>query len=370
MAIPIRLFALIVTVIAAVILAYLPVEASGGGAVFVQTNDPAGNAIAAFQRNADGTLSYVASHPTGGRGGRETGSMSDPLASQGSLVQIPNAGLLLAVNAGSDTISVFAADGARLSLKQQLPSDGPFPTSLAVHGNLVYVLDAGGAGFVSGYRVTGGSLEPISGSTRTLGLANAPVPFFLTSPAQVGFTPDGAHLVVTTKTNGTVDVFSVGNSGQLSAAPVKNLEAPVPFAFVFDGNSRMVLSFAGNSSLQIFTVNADGTITAASTPASDGQAALCWITGARGFDYTSNTGSNDVSQFRVAGHTVEVVDAAAASSIPGAIDSDELGGASLYVQGGLDGSIHVFTIGPSGSLTPTQTVIVPDGANQEGISAA
>ena len=365
----IRLLALIVMVIAAVAVADVPVDASGAGAVFVQTNDPGGNAIAVFHRNADGTLTYVASHATGGSGGRETGSMSDPLASQGSLVQIPNAGLLVNVNAGSDTISVFAIDGDHLSLKQQLPSNGPFPTSLAVHANLVYVLDAGGAGSVSGYRITGGALEPIPGSTRSLGLANAPVPFFLSSPAEVGFTPDGAHLIVTTKTNGTVDVFSVGAGGQLSASPVKNPAGPVPFAFVFDGNSRMVLSFAGNSSLQVFTVDADGTITAAGAPTTDGQGALCWITGVRGYQYTSNTASNDVSQFRVVGSDVALTNATAATNIPGAIDSDEPGGSTLYVQGGLDGSIHVFSFGTGGSLSSKQVVTVPDGVNQEGISA-
>lgn len=366
----IRLFGLIVAAIAAVVVGYAPAEASGGGVVFVQTNDPAGNAIAVFHRNPDGTLSYVASHSTGGRGGRETGSMSDPLASQGSLLQVPNAGLLLNVNAGSDTISVFGAHGDDLSLKQQLPSNGPFPTSLAVHGNLVYVLDAGGAGFVTGYRITGGVLEPIPDSTRTLGLSNAPVPFFLSSPAEVGFTPDGSHLIVTTKTNGTVDVFSVVDGGQLSAVPVKNAAAPVPFAFVFDGNSRMVLSFAGSSSLEIFTVNPNGTITPAGTPTSDGQAALCWITSARGYAYASNTASDDVSEFRVADRMVKLENATAGADIPGAIDSDEQGGTALYVQGGLDGSIHVFAIGAGGSLTPTQTVMVPGGADQEGITAA
>lgn len=370
---PIRTFGLVFAAGAAALIASAPAQAAaadGGQAVFVQTNDPAANAIAAFHRNGDGTLTFAASYPTGGRGSRQTSSMSDPLASQGSLVRLPQAGLLLAVNAGSSTISVFHVDGDRLALAQVLPSGGPFPTSFAVHGNLVYVLDAGGSGFVSGYRVTGGSLQPIAGSTRTLGLANSTPPFFLSSPAEVGFSPGGGQLIVTTKTNGTVDVFSVGDGGRLSATPVKNAAAGVPFAFVFDGQGRLILNFAGSSSLEIFRLNADGTITPVSTPAGDGQAALCWITGARGFDYTSNTGSNDVSQFRVVGDTVSVVNPVAASNIPGAIDSDEVGGSFLYVLGGLDRSIHVFAIGPGGTLSGLQVVAVPGGASQEGISAS
>ncbi len=373
---PARLFGLMVAVVAAALTAVIPAQAAsgdegaGGSAVFVQTNNPAANAIAAYHRNDDGTLTYAGSYATGGKGGRQAGSASDPIASQGSLVSVRGAHLLLAVNAGSATISVFHVDGDRLTLLQVLPSGGPFPTSFAVQGRLVYVLDAGGDGYVSGYRIEGGRLEAIPGSTRALGLANAPVPFFLSSPAQVGFTPDGEHLIVTTKTHNTVDVFSVGPDGRPSAAPVVNAAAPVPFAFVFDGEDRMVLNFAGSSSLAIYKVNENGTISAAGAPTGDGQAALCWITAARGYEYTSNTGSSDVSQFRVTGDTVSLVNAVAASSIPGAIDSAQAVGRFLYVQGGLDSSVHAFRIGDGGALSAVQVAGVPDGGSQEGIAVA
>ncbi|HVH64296.1 MAG TPA: hypothetical protein VNA65_11925, partial [Candidatus Dormibacteraeota bacterium] len=274
------------------------------------------------------------------------------------------------VNAGSDTISVFHVDGDNLRLAQVLPSGGPFPTSFAAHGNTAYVLDAGGDGFVSGYRIAEGGLEPIPGSTRALGLANSNPPFFVKSPAEVGYTPDGKQLIVTTKLHSTVDVFSVEPGGRLSVAPTKNPAAGVPFAFGFEGN-LLVLNFAGNSSLQTFTVNADNTITPVSQPVSDGQAALCWITRARGFEYASNTGSNNVSQFRVDGDgAVSLVNSNAASNIGGAIDSAAAGGRYLYVQSGLEGTIHVFSIGSDGSLTQIQVAPVPDGAAQEGIAVA
>jgi 6-phosphogluconolactonase (cycloisomerase 2 family) len=370
---PIRWFGLLMAVAAGALTAVSPAACAGdeAGDVFVQTNAPEGNAIVAYHRNGDGTLSWLATYPTGGLGGRQAGAGSDPLASQGSLVRVPDSDLLLAANAGSSTISVFGttADGARL--RQVISSGGPFPSSFAVHGELVYVLDAGGDGYVSGYRIEGGVLRPIIGSTRPLGLANTPVPFFLSSPAQVGFSPDGRHLLVTTKTHNTVDVFSVGPRGLLSTAPVKNTAAPVPFAFQFDSDGRLVLNFAGTSSLGTFGVNADDTITPTGAPVSDTQAALCWITDARGFRYTSNTGSNDLSAFRVNGDgAVTLVDAIAASSIPGAIDSAASGGRYLYVQGGLDGSIHAFRIGDGGALGSIQVVAVPDGENQEGIATS
>ncbi|HEY1456193.1 MAG TPA: beta-propeller fold lactonase family protein, partial [Candidatus Dormibacteraeota bacterium] len=340
-------------------------------AVFVQTNDLEGNAIAAYHRNSDGTLSYTRSYRTGGLGGRAAGSASDPLASQGSLRLLPEAGLLLAVNAGSDTISVFHVDGDRLELEQVLPSGGPFPVGFAVHGDLVYVLDGGGQGYVSGYRIEDGTLRPIAGSTRTLLLANTSPPFFLGSPAQAGFTPDGLHLIVTTKTHNTLDVFSVGEAGRLSAAPVANAEAPVPFAFVFDPAGHLVLNFAGSSSLETFTVNADNTVTPVGAPVSDGQAAACWVTKAAGFEYAANTGSNDVSQFRVAPDgTVTLVNPIAASNIPGATDLAAAGGSFLYVDSSLSSSVHAFAIGAGGSLTPIQIAAVPDGDDLEGIAVS
>lgn len=377
MKIPIRLFGVLIAVAAAALASVVPVQAAqrggseAGHAVFVQTNDLEGNGVAAYRINPDGTLWYLNTYSTGGLGGRATGSASDPLASQGSLQLLPDAGLLLAVNAGSATISVFQVDGDRLELSQVLPSGGPFPAGLAVHDNLVYVLDAGGQGYVSGYRVGGGKLHPIENSTRTLLLGNSDTPFFLGSPAQAGFTPNGEHLIVTTKTHNTVDVFSVGSDGRLSDAPTKNAAAPVPFAFDFDGAGRMVLNFAGSSSLQTFTVNDDNTITPVGAATGDGQAALCWTTTAAGFEYASNTGSASVSQFHLSSNgTVTLVNSTAATAIPGAIDSGAAGGRFLYVQSGSSSSVHVFSIGAGGSLVRIQIANVLDGDDQEGIAVS
>ena len=373
---PIRLVGVAAVVAAAAFAAVVPAQAAardgGGHAVFVQNNSTEGNGIAAYHRNGDGTLTYLTTYATGGLGGRETGAGTDPLASQGSLELVADAGLLLAVNAGSNTISVFNVDGDQLRLIQVLDSGGSFPTGFAVRADLVYVQNGGGQGAVSGYRISGHKLHPIENSTRVLDLGNTPNPFFLASTAEVGFTPDGEHLVVTTKTHGTVDVFSVNPDGRLSSAPVKNAPAgPVPFAFAFDTSGRLILNFAGTSSLEAFTVNDDNTITPLGAPVSDTQAALCWITTAGGYDYTSNTGSGDVSQFQVLGDgTVVLVSAVAATGIPGVTDSAAADGSFLYVQSGTSSMVHVFAIGPGGSLTRIQVVTIPDGDDQEGIAVS
>jgi len=78
------------------------------GAVFVQTDAVSGNAVAAYAWAADGTLRAAGTYPTGGLGGILAGSMVDHLASQGSLAYDREHGLLYAVNAGSNTITVFS----------------------------------------------------------------------------------------------------------------------------------------------------------------------------------------------------------------------------------------------------------------------
>src|SRR5216684_1305861 len=253
-------------------------------AVFVQTNDPAGNSIVAYARHDDGTLTWAATYPTGGNGARAAGAAVDPLASQGSLVIDRDNGLLLAPNAGSNTVSVFSVSGHALQLNQVVASGGPFPASIGVHGDLAYVLDAGFAGYVQGYRVAGGTLHPITGSLRSLGLGNGNPPAFLQSPSQVDFTPDGSQLVIAMKGNhgGSVDVFSVSPDGRLSDAPIATAVGgnafAFAFAFVFDPAGRLVIVNAAFGNLSTYTVNSDGSLSLVSRGASDGQIAACWVT--------------------------------------------------------------------------------------------
>src|SRR5579859_1213888 len=139
-------------------------DARFGGAsrvVFVQTDNTSGNQVVAYHRASDGTLSFAGSYETGGLGGQLTGSVTDHLASQGSLTYDPRHSLLYAVNAGSNTVTVFVAHRDRLFRQQVISSGGAFPVSVAVHGNLVYVLNALRGGSVRGYRVFAGRLFPI-----------------------------------------------------------------------------------------------------------------------------------------------------------------------------------------------------------------
>jgi 6-phosphogluconolactonase (cycloisomerase 2 family) len=296
------------------------------------------------------------------------------LASQSSLVYDSEHHLLLAPNAGSNTVSVFSVRGDRLHLRQIVGSGGPFPASIAVRGNLVYVLDAGVAGYVQGYRISGGRLHPIAGSQRSLGLANSNPPAFLQSPAEVGFTPNGRDLVITMKGNngGSVDVFGVSDEGQLSSAPTATSVGGNAFAFVFDPAGELVIVNAAFGNLSTYTVNGNSSLSLVSAGTSDGQIAACWVTRVNGNYYAANAGSGSLSQYTItANGTVLLGNSPAATGIPGAVDmAASSDGHFLYAQSGGSSSVKAFAVNSNGSLSPLGSWTIPDGASQEGIAAA
>jgi hypothetical protein len=79
--------------------------------VFVQTDDPGGNRVVAYDRTRSGSLVFAGSYATGGRGGVLDGAVVDNTASRGALAYDRSAGVLFAVNAGSGTITTFAIHG-------------------------------------------------------------------------------------------------------------------------------------------------------------------------------------------------------------------------------------------------------------------
>ena len=339
-------------------------------AVFVQTNDPAGNSVVAFDRAPDGSLSEAGSYETGGLGGALEGAVVDRLASQGALTLDREAGLLYAVNAGSDTVTVFAVRGDRLLRRQVIRSGGDFPVSVAVHGRLVYVLNARDGGSLQGYIRFGTKLFPIRFWQRDLGLDPEAAPEFVSTPGQVAFTPDGHELLVTTKANGhAVDVFGVRRSGGLSHDPVVNeLPETVPFAMSFDPQGRLVLAEAAGN-VATFDVNSDGTLAAVDLQATGG-AATCWIVGIGSTFYASNTGSDTLSGYGVDGSgLLGALGDTSTNAAP--IDAAaSLDGQFLYVQTGAEGGIDEFHVNGDGSLTPLGSVLVPGTAGGEGIVAS
>ena len=139
-------------------------------AVFVQNDSVGGNQVIAYEHTAQGGLVETGAYATGGIGGVLGGSVVDHLASEGSVAYDAAAKLLYAVNAGSDSVTVFAVDDGRLTRLQVIGSGGSFPVSIAVRGALVYVLNARGGGSISGFLRVGERLVAIPGWHRGLGL--------------------------------------------------------------------------------------------------------------------------------------------------------------------------------------------------------
>ncbi|WP_407342771.1 lactonase family protein [Pengzhenrongella phosphoraccumulans] len=329
------------------------------GAVFVQLNSTTGNEVAAYTRGPDGILAPASTYPTGGLGGTEVGAPLDALASQNSLVLDRDHRLLLAVNAGSDTITSFAVRGARLSQGSVVASGGQFPSSIAVHDDLVYVLNAGGDGSISGFQVKRGGLVPLAGSTRSLGLSNANPPVFISAPAQIGFAKDGRTLIVTTKNHNQILTFPLDKRGLPSPAPVVTASAgAVPFSFVVDQRGTVHVTEAGTGKTSSYAIAQSGSLTLLGSSAATGGAALCWNILIGRNIYGANAGSATLSAWRVGATGAATLTApVAATTNAGPIDlAASSNGRYLYVQEAVAGTVGAYAVSGDGSLQRIQTV--------------
>jgi 6-phosphogluconolactonase len=288
---------LLVTLSAAAIAAPVFVNANSGwndGAVYTLTNSTSGNAVVVFNRRNDGSLSGQRAFPTGGNGS------GGGLGNQGALALSDTGRWLVAVNPGSNTVSVFLVIGNYLYRTETEATGGTNPVSVTIEDDLVYVLNAG-SDDVQGFRMSiYGTLSPIAGSRRALsGTA--------TGAAQVEFNRDGDLLAVTEKATNKVLTFSVNGDGLLSQAIVNDSPAPTPFGFAFGRRDTLLISeaaggAAGRSTLSSYRLAGDGILTTVSAAVPSGQSAACWVVTTRDgrYAYVSNTASGNLSTYRVA----------------------------------------------------------------------
>ena len=181
------------------------------------------------------------------------------------------------------------------------------------------------------------------------------------APGEIGFSPHGHKIIVTTKnSNSDIDVFQVGKFGRLSAPVVNPSATPVPFSFTFAPSGTLVVAEAGASTVSTYTLNANGTLTNEASLA-DGQAALCWITPASGYDYVANAGSANLSAYSVgaggsltlAGTSTGIVATTGAGPIDMAASPN---GQFLYSEAGGAGAIGEFAVNADGTLSSLGTV--------------
>lgn len=345
--------------------------ASDTGTVYVMNNQPARNTILVYHRDSAGLLRYLASYATGGQG---IGTGADPLGSQNSLVLSDDQRLLVNVNAGSNSVSVFLAFGDQLRLLDVAPSGGVMPVSVAVRRGFVYVVNAGGTPNISGFRFDPNTakLIPLPGSTQNLpGGAAA-------SPAQISFRPDGSVLMVTEKGTNLVDTFTLAN-GIANPGVSFPSSGTGPFGFAFGPAQTAVVSNASGGAVDASTVasyrlTADGNLNVVTPALTDTQTAACWllVTSNGKIAYVANSASATVSSYTLSnGGELGLLNVSAATTPANSTPTDmafSADGRFLYVRDGGNDAIDIFRVELDSSLTPLAIAPgLPPGA--QGIAA-
>ena len=330
----------------------------GDNFVYVMTNKTPSNSVLQFRRSADGSLTPVREVATGGSGTGANGA--DPLGSQDSLVLSGEGQLLLAANAGSNEISVLSARNGQLTWLSKSASGGTFPNSIALSGDLVYVLNAQGTPNITGFRLdTHGTLHWI---------ATVPLPAGTLSPNDVRFTPSGSHILLTASGSNQILVFDVGDDGVAQAPSVQASAGGAPFGIRFGHDGVAIVSEAAGSASS-YRLD-DDTLDVISGAVSDTQKASCWISVDRAARtaYLSNTASGTISSFQVSGQGVlALLDAIAANPGGAPIDSAlSRDSRFLYVVESAQGKTLIFR-SSDGGLVSLGSVSVPLGS--QGITA-
>jgi 6-phosphogluconolactonase len=344
------------------------------GYTYIDGNTATANTIDGFARHANGSVTPLPGSPfAAGGAGLGTG-----LASQGAIQATPDGRYLLAVDAGSNQISVLrvTAGGVPVLAGRPVSSGGVQPVSIAIsRAGLVYVANsgAGGSGY-SGFRLgSGGRLAAIPGSTVSVPDA--------AGLGDVFFNALGDRLVGTRTGTSQIDSFVVLPGGHLAAAKGS--------PFTGQGLGQLGAEFSPTHPFQLFVSNAHngaglGTVSAyrdgffgrlapiGSSPFADGQTAPCWVEISHDGRYlfTVNTGSGNISSYVISPHgSLALIGSTPISG--GGADTDlrlSPDGKTLSVDGSGNHILSVFAV-HGGTLTelPSSPTPLPAGGAPAGM---
>src|SRR6266487_1796076 len=267
-------------------------EAAGPGAgfIYMQTNELERNRVLAFRRADDGTLTPAGAYETGG-----AGDGKPHLTSQGSVVLTGDRRYLLVTNTSSGDLSIFAVGQDGPSLVETVAT-GSAPKSAAEHGGLVYVLNTGEPS-LAGFRLSDRKVQPLADSMRELAAG--------TDPAQVGFSPDGARLVVTQRGTNAIAVYPVLEAGLLGKPVVQPASGPTPYGFAFAKGGGLVVTEAFDAQAGKAAVSSYRISEAGAAPVSrsvgNGRSEICWavVTNDGRYAFTTNFGDGAVSRYSI-----------------------------------------------------------------------
>lgn len=356
------------------------------GHVYINDNSAPVNSVAGYDRHADGSLTAIPGSPFA-VGGSGTGHAD---ASQGSLERSADGRYLLAVDAGSNEISVLRIkhDGSlKAVVGSPVASNGVDPVSIGVHGDLVYVANAGpgsspGDTNYTGFRLNpGGHLRAISNSTYVLPNDS--------KPGQVLFNGDGTKLAGTRIATSEIDSFTVGRGGRLTPAPGSPYLAQ---AFSPpQGWGQLGAEFSPTSPNQLFVSDAhtaaggaafpglvssfidgnDGTLTPVGAPVANDGGASCWVEISHDgrFIFVVNTASASISSYSIgADGTLAFLQSTGPGELGAGAEDARLSpdGRTIWVVEAGTNAVAGFTVN-GGTLTPLTSVAGPAGATPSGI---
>ena len=336
--------------------------AASVGQVYTNSNQPAGNTILVYDRAADGSLTAAGSYATGGTG---TGA---GLGNQGGVIFAGNGRYLLATNAASNDVTSFLVrpDGS-LERIGTWPSGGVQPISVTEHQGIVYVLNAGGSGGITGFTFDKGRLTMIAGSSRPL---SGPA----VGPAQVQFDASGRVLIVTEKGTNSISTYVVAPSGIATGPNVVSSSGATPFGFAVSRGLLVVTEAFGGaadaSAASSYEIRPNGSLHLLSASVPTTETAACWlvITGDGRFAYATNTGSNTITGYAIFRGKLTRLDADGVTATTGGAPADialARNSQFVYSRNGSGNSITGFAVGAGGDLTAVSgaTVALPAGTN-------
>ncbi len=359
-----------------------------------------GNEIAMYGRKADGFLILHGYFQTQGLGsgpaptstvlGAPLSIAADGIGSQDALILNADNTCLFAVNSGSNTVAAFqVSPGIGLRLINTIDSGGIFPASLAVHNQVLYVLNAGLSGNLTGFAVAADcGLSSLAEASQDLAAFTDSFPDpmpneVLTTPAQVAFTPDGSKLVVSIKGGpdsnfgGRIVVFTLSTQGRIvgDGTPTQfSVEDNNggPFGFVFSASGELIVTHVNSFTVASYHIEADNTLRANGAPLPAGFPFPCWIARSGRYAYLGNFGEipgegqpNDpgiistvviaedgtLSPLEVEGATATFPDTTNANhAIDITVVSGQDGNAFLYAVQPRTGSVGAWQIDEDGSL--------------------
>lgn len=249
------------------------------------------------------------------------------------------------------------------------------PTSIALHGNVLYVLNAqrincdpGTGANITGFRVSDdGSLTPIPGSTQSLSGVTP------SGCAQVAFNPKGDVLTVTEVEANVIDSFTVDSAG-VAHGPIVNSNLPSqgPFGTTYTNHSVLLATEnfqagPGLGGLASYAVGGGGTLTRRSPTVGNGQTDTCWVVNTENgkYAYVTSAFSGFVSSYKVGDDgslallnpTAGVV--GPAGSVGGLDETLSGNSRYLYARNVFQGSVTGFRVEDNGSLTKLQDASDP-----------